>query len=1232
MAEAEGHKLFQKPQEPKLKVLGVLIIETSSQGVFRFFCEFCRLEMTRFSRVEREVHFAEQHFYRVLLLLNNQRRREQSKRESIFPGFCYFCNSIPPQGESLVVHLGSKHQLIYDVIPLPCHSVTPDLASDDTTSVGNLDENTAEFDDMDSPEMNFHELGRPDTQTLLMPDTQTPLMPDTQTPLMPDTQIKPNIIQKRGNPTEYIYDERVTTSQEMKTQHYGSQISNFQGFNVSDSHGINMMQYNMQNPNFQSFNEPGPSGINMNQYSTPNINVQEWKESGSCGMNMNQYRTQNPDYQRFNEPGPSGINLTQYNTPNVNVQGWKESGSCGMNMNQCGTQISSIQRFNEPGSQFINHQPTEYPNLQEYIVPSSKVLNMTQYNMPPMYGEPDAQTMHRFDQNRMTNTDKSIDTTERPVLKEDLVPEITRIVENDAGEFINVSANSSHNSQNSDPAAVNNNIAEKDSDNDVSILERTASKVDEDSQEIYTSNNLRAAQELTDSKNVETDQGSVGSKKAVVAKLALSNQNIDFSELVAEVTTLDEITDHKVDAGLQILNENIAATLTFENNGVDEEFAAETNENKENITLKNFKVSTLEKEENIPEKKKCKASVLSSTPRNANPSDVVESTVLTSTPRRTRTNQNVKYAKGRKKSSSFHDLVEEINIDETNSCTICYVQLSPVDVEHSISAYTRTKSGAGSSSFVPRSPGNNASRIKPSNMRSYLFQKEKEVLIQHSTSVDEGNHASLSPAVNSRKRSRTFLNENIVATLTFENNGVDEEFAAETNENKENITLKNFKVSTLEKEENIPEKKKCKASVLSSTPRNANPSDVVESTVLTSTPRRTRTNQNVKYAKGRKKSSSFHDLVEEIKIDETNSCTICYVQLSPVDVEYSLSAYTRTKSGAGSSSFVPRSPGNNASRIKPSNMRSYLFQKEKEVLIQHSTSVDEGNHASLPPAVNSRKRIRTILPLGVLFNKSNSGMKEDTCVMRTRNTDDENLKLIDSKINQNLDQEEEITVLQQNEGEEKEVSIIEQENERGEDVKINQRKVSGEEDVKINQRKVSREEDVKINQRKVSRDEDVKIKQRKVSGEENVNSNQKKARGKKDTVIYQYEVEEEEVSTIDQKKVRGKEIAKIKQKKSELEKVGKIKQKNVEGNKVEKIVSPDLLLENCIFVGCNRSFRTNTGLTNHLRSHFKDELKQERKHEQGRETVFSCNLCFKQFTLKCAHKIHFMSKHKEYVE
>ncbi|XP_023338057.1 uncharacterized protein LOC111708795 isoform X2 [Eurytemora carolleeae] len=1028
MAEAEGHKLFQKPQEPKLKVLGVLIIETSSQGVFRFFCEFCRLEMTRFSRVEREVHFAEQHFYRVLLLLNNQRRREQSKRESIFPGFCYFCNSIPPQGESLVVHLGSKHQLIYDVIPLPCHSVTPDLASDDTTSVGNLDENTAEFDDMDSPEMNFHELGRPDTQTLLMPDTQTPLMPDTQTPLMPDTQIKPNIIQKRGNPTEYIYDERVTTSQEMKTQHYGSQISNFQGFNVSDSHGINMMQYNMQNPNFQSFNEPGPSGINMNQYSTPNINVQEWKESGSCGMNMNQYRTQNPDYQRFNEPGPSGINLTQYNTPNVNVQGWKESGSCGMNMNQCGTQISSIQRFNEPGSQFINHQPTEYPNLQEYIVPSSKVLNMTQYNMPPMYGEPDAQTMHRFDQNRMTNTDKSIDTTERPVLKEDLVPEITRIVENDAGEFINVSANSSHNSQNSDPAAVNNNIAEKDSDNDVSILERTASKVDEDSQEIYTSNNLRAAQELTDSKNVETDQGSVGSKKAVVAKLALSNQNIDFSELVAEVTTLDEITDHKVDAGLQILNENIAATLTFENNGVDEEFAAETNENKENITLKNFKVSTLEKEENIPEKKKCKASVLSSTPRNANPSDVVESTVLTSTPRRTRTNQNVKYAKGRKK------------------------------------------------------------------------------------------------------------------------------------------------------------------------------------------------------------SSSFHDLVEEIKIDETNSCTICYVQLSPVDVEYSLSAYTRTKSGAGSSSFVPRSPGNNASRIKPSNMRSYLFQKEKEVLIQHSTSVDEGNHASLPPAVNSRKRIRTILPLGVLFNKSNSGMKEDTCVMRTRNTDDENLKLIDSKINQNLDQEEEITVLQQNEGEEKEVSIIEQENERGEDVKINQRKVSGEEDVKINQRKVSREEDVKINQRKVSRDEDVKIKQRKVSGEENVNSNQKKARGKKDTVIYQYEVEEEEVSTIDQKKVRGKEIAKIKQKKSELEKVGKIKQKNVEGNKVEKIVSPDLLLENCIFVGCNRSFRTNTGLTNHLRSHFKDELKQERKHEQGRETVFSCNLCFKQFTLKCAHKIHFMSKHKEYVE
>ena len=346
-------------------------------------------------------------------------------------------------------------QLIYDVIPLPCHSVTPDLATDDTTSVGNLDENTPEFDDMDSPEMNFHELGRPDTQTLLMPDIQTPLMPDiqtllmpdTQTPLMPDTQIKPNIIQKGGNPTEYMYDERVNTSQGMKTQQYGAQISNFQGFNVADSHGINMMQYNMQNPNFQSFNEPGPSGINMNQYNTPNINVQEWKESCSCGMNMNQYRTQNPDYQRFNEPGPSGINLTQYNTPNINVQGWKESGSCGMNMNQCGTQISSIQRFNEPSSQFINHQPTEYPNLQEYIVPSSKVLNMTQYNMPPMYGEPDAQTMHRFDQNRMTNTDKSIDTTERPVLKENLVPEITRIVENDAGEFINKSANSSHNSQ-----------------------------------------------------------------------------------------------------------------------------------------------------------------------------------------------------------------------------------------------------------------------------------------------------------------------------------------------------------------------------------------------------------------------------------------------------------------------------------------------------------------------------------------------------------------------------------------------------------------------------------------------------------------------------------------------------------------------------------------------------------------------------------------------------------------
>jgi hypothetical protein len=287
-------------------------------------------------------------------------------------------------------------------------------------------------------------------------------------------------------------------------------------------------------------------------------------------------------------------------------------------------------------------------------------------------------------------------------------------------------------------------------------------------------------------------------------------------------------------------------------------------------------------------------------------------------------------------------------------------------------------------------------------------------------------------------------------------------------------------------------------------------------------------------SRGRKKSASFQNLGIKINKEENKSGTINYVQLSPVDVEHSISAYTRTKSGAGSSSSVPRSPGNNSSRIKPSNKRSYRPQKEKEVLIQHPTSVDEGNHASLPPAVNSCKRSRTILPLGVLFNKSNSGMKEDTCVMRTRNTDDENLKLIDSKINQNLDQEEEITVLQQNEGEEKEVSIIEQENERGEDVKINQRKVSGE--------------------------EDVKIKQRKVSGEENVNSNQKKARGKKDTVIYQYEVEEEEVSTIDQKKVRGKEIAKIKQKKSELEKVGKIKQKNVEGNKVEKIVSPGINL------------------------------------------------------------------------
>ena len=189
-------------------------------------------------------------------------------------------------------------------------------------------------------------------------------------------------------------------------------------------------------------------------------------------------------------------------------------------------------------------------------------------------------------------------------------------------------------------------------------------------------------------------------------------------------------------------------------------------------------------------------------------------------------------------------------------------------------------------------------------------------------------------------------------------------------------------------------------------------------------------------------------------------------------------------------------------------MRSYLFKKEKEVLIQHSTSVDEGNHASLPPAVSSRKRSRTILPVGFL-NMSNGGKKEDICVRRTRKTDNTNLKIIDSKINQDLDREEEVTVFQQNEVEEKEVSIIEQENGRGE--------------------------------------EDVRMKQSKVSGEENVNSNQKKVRGKEDTVIYQNEVEEEEVSIIDQKKVRGKEIAKIKQKK-------------LEGNKVEKIVSPGINL------------------------------------------------------------------------
>ena len=246
-------------------------------------------------------------------------------------------------------------------------------------------------------------------------------------------------------------------------------------------------------------------------------------------------------------------------------------------------------------------------------------------------------------------------------------------------------------------------------------------------------------------------------------------------------------------------------------------------------------------------------------------------------------------------------------------------------------------------------------------------------------------------------------------------------------------------------------------------------------------------------------------------MEGTKSCTVSLVQLYSDDAEHASSAYTKTKSGAGSSSSVPRSQGDNSSRIKRSKKRSYPFKKEEEVLIQHSTSVDEGNHASLPPAISSRKRSRTVLPL---FNNSNGGKKEDTCVMRK--TDDENLKQIDFKINPELNQEEEVTVIQQNEVEKEEVSIIEKEHKR-------------------------KEEDAKIKQRKVRRKEDMK-------------SNQKKARGKEDN-----EVEKEEVSTIEQKKVRGKEISKIKQKKSEVEKVGK-KQKNLEGNIVKKMASPGINL------------------------------------------------------------------------
>ena len=250
--------------------------------------------------------------------------------------------------------------------------------------------------------MNFHELGRSDTQTLLRPDTQiTPYFEriqytrsDTNNSNLLGFNVLStqdlNIKHNRKNPTEHQYDD--STSQWMKIQQFGTQSSNLHGVNVTGTHGINMKQYGTQNRNL-SFCEPGPRGI-MNQYHMQNPNFQRFYEPGPRGMQMNRYSTQNPNYQRFNEPGSSGIDMNQYVTPNINFQGWKDSGSCGMNMNQYGTQNPNVQGFNQSGTRSMNHQSTEFQNLHEYNVPSSTALNMTQYNMP-LYGEPGAQTSNR---------------------------------------------------------------------------------------------------------------------------------------------------------------------------------------------------------------------------------------------------------------------------------------------------------------------------------------------------------------------------------------------------------------------------------------------------------------------------------------------------------------------------------------------------------------------------------------------------------------------------------------------------------------------------------------------------------------------------------------------------------------------------------------------------------------------------------------------------------------------